>query len=642
MIHFKVMDFNKINKDPIMFCKTSDKETIIRCLYQARHKYYNDPKSSSMLSDEAYDFIEDYVTTTYQYKINEVGAKVSSDSTKYKLPCYMPSIEKIKTEKEIYRFVKSSETTDYIVSDKLDGISLLVFKDQHNNIKAITRGNGLVGRDISWISDCITLGDLKMNEYVRGELIISRDNWNIIKNIFPHYSNARNFIAGYTNQKQINESIVHLFDFIAFEFISKDKIYSFHEQFKILHKKGFRVVPYCTLQTITRDCLSKRLRQRLIQSIYDIDGIIISRNQFKQRVTKEKTYPVYSKAFKENTKFKVTRVLSVSWNPSMYGVLKPIIHIEKVLIDGINIENVSGHNARYIVDNKIGQGTIVQVTRSGDVIPTITHIVKESDTIGLPSVSNKQWAWDEQKVNIYLINPNKNREVSIKRLEYFLTCLHTKGIKKGIISKLAQHSILTPRDFLELTRQKLDTLEIKGIGTKMMDLIHNEIKRIKTGTHLVDIMTASLCFGHGFSQKKIKKVVETIPDIMNRDNNMIHDRLQETKGFSLKSIKQFLKGLILFKTFIKQLGIHIIMPQIKDKPTQSCHKKILFSGIRASQDMKHKCKQHKFEIMSSFSKQITILIVKSKEKVTQKIKKARQHNIPIMTYDEFNQYILSL
>lgn len=633
------MDYSHINKDPKLFCKNHDKETLIRFLYQSRYKYYNDPKGS-MLSDASYDFIENYVEKKYQYKIDEVGANAPSNSIKCKLPCYMPSINKIKTEKEINHFMKSSKAVDYIISDKLDGISLLVFKDQNNNMKAVTRGNGLIGRDISWITNHIKLGNLKQNEYVRGELIISRDNWNIIKHLYPHYSNSRNFIAGYTNQKHINESILHLFDFIAFEFIS-DTIFSFKEQFGILHEKGFKQVYYFTLPQITRESLSKQLHKRLINSTYDIDGLIISRNQFKERVTQDKTYPVYSKAFKENTKFKVSRVISISWNPSMYGVLKPIVNIEKIVIDGINIENISGHNARYIVENKIGPGTIIQVTRSGDVIPLITNVIKISDITGLPSTKKIQWIWDRQKVNIILRDSNLNREVKIKRLEYFLSCLKTKGIKKGIISKLAQHSILTPHDFLKLTKQKLDTLKIKGIGTKMMVQIHNEIKRIKSGTHLVDVMTASLCFGHGFSKKKLNKVVETIPDIMNKDNNIIHDRLQQIKGFSTKSIQQFLKGLKLFKTFIKNLDINIIIQQVKDDKKESVHK-ILFSGIRPTQDIKQKCQQLKFEIMSTFSKKITLLIVKSKDKTTQKITKATQNNIPIMTYDKFNQYILSL
>ena len=598
-------DFQKMNENVEQFLTDSSKSKLIKCLKHARDVYYNNP-TGVILKDDVYDRIEDYVKNKYNYELKEVGASVTKN--KVKLPIYMPSIMKIKTEKKIEQW--SSEYDTFVMSDKLDGMSLLVFKDSQScSTKACTRGNGTIGRDISWVCKYIKIGALSKDEYVRGELIISKSKWNKIRKKFPQYTNSRNFVSGVTNQKNANYELLSSLDFIAFEYIHKNKNYSFSEQFIILKKKKFNVVYSLKMNksNIKFVYLSDLLQERRNKSRYEIDGIIISSDKAYKRVSESKIYPEYSKAFKQNVDFVETTVTDVSWNPSMYGVLKPLVHIKKVVIDNSNIQNVTGHNAKYIFTNCIGKGAVVRITKSGGVIPSITSVMKSSyvEQLG-PCTKKYKWKWNDTKVDIELQNPLSNKLVAIKRLTHLLEKLKVNAIKIGIMTKLYNHNINTAFKLLSLTKDDVLKLKIQGVGTKLALKIESELSKIPKQITMPDLMSGSLCFGFGMSDKKIFKMCEAIPDILNENEINIRKILSETKGFSNKTIDKCVTGLYKFKQFILSIPVHMRPPQIQsnkqNKKMKNITKYYLFSGCRPTDVQKQKCLENGVDIISSFSK----------------------------------------
>lgn len=78
-----------------------------------------------------------------------------------------------------------------------------------------------------------------------------------------------------------------------------------------------------------------------------------------------------------------SKVLEILWKPSRHGYMIPIIHFEKVYINGCTIDHVFGQNAKYIVDNKIGPGAIVSVELAGNVIPRISKVIIPA---GIPNI----------------------------------------------------------------------------------------------------------------------------------------------------------------------------------------------------------------------------------------------------------------
>ena len=175
-LYMKSLNWNLINKNPIEYILNFSEPELENLVIKANDYYYN---SEPKISDEIYDIILDYIKDKYpKFKIfEEVGSNVSKN--KIKLPVFMPSIEKIKPDTKSLEKWLVKFTSSKILSDKLDGMSLLI--DSRNKpYKAYTRGNGEIGQDISWILDYINMGSMN-GGIVRGELIISKNNWNIIK-----------------------------------------------------------------------------------------------------------------------------------------------------------------------------------------------------------------------------------------------------------------------------------------------------------------------------------------------------------------------------------------------------------------------------------------------------------------------------
>ena len=124
--------------------------------------------------------------------------------------------------------------------------------------------------------------------------------------------------------------------------------------------------------------LQEYLKLRKVNSKYDIDGIVIYNNQ-EYKIPKLRN-PKYVFAFKMDfDEQKVnTEVLDVEYNASKDGLLIPRLLVKTVKIGNVNISKVTGHNGRFIINNKIGPGTIIELIRSGDVIPKVNNVIKSS------------------------------------------------------------------------------------------------------------------------------------------------------------------------------------------------------------------------------------------------------------------------
>jgi NAD-dependent DNA ligase len=328
-------------------------------------------------------------------------------------------------------------------------------------------------------------------------------------------------------------------------------------------------------------------------------------------------------------------VLNVSWSPSMYGVLKPLVHIKKVELDGVIIKQLTGHNARYILNNKIGRGAIIKITRSGGVIPCIVSVIQECSNMKINI--KDEWVWNNTKVDIVLKYHENNENVIIKRIEYLFVKLHTNSIKEQTIRKLYKSGFNTITKLLTLTSEKILNNNIDGIGKKMSQKIEKEIKNIPLKNTIVDFMIGSLCFGFGISDKKIKSMIETIPNIMSCELETIKNKLTTTKGFSDKSIDKVIKGIVKFKMFMKNIPTNMYK---QHEENRECKNKYLFTGCRPTQEEIKKCFENDIEIVSTFSKKINYLIVKDELKESSKIRKAKKNNIPIMSYDEFKSCLV--
>ena len=221
----------------------------------------------------------------------------------------------------------------------------------------------------------------------RGELIINQKIFE--KNWGNTLKNARNSVAGLVNSKNINSDLAKDTNLVLYEVV--DPFLKIDDQFKILNELGFKVVKNKTVTTISFEILSKYLRDRRSNGEYLIDGIIITDSQKHDRNTDGN--PEYAFAFKDILEDQITQssIIKIEWNISKNGYLNPTVIIEPVCIGGVEIKRVSAHNAKYVVDNKLGVGAIIEIIRSGDVIPYIQKVIKPALKTDLPK---GKWYWN--------------------------------------------------------------------------------------------------------------------------------------------------------------------------------------------------------------------------------------------------------
>ena len=492
MVSKKVIDdFKKNPKDYLE--KLNDNE-LIDFVQELNYEYYI--KGVSLVNDELYDYTKDELRKRKPEHplLKDVGV---SKTSKIVLPYYMGSMDKIKNnEKELNNWIKKYKKAEgYVLSDKLDGISgLLHFNSDSKNVKLYTRGDGYKGQDIShllkFINHIPDLKDIGKEIAVRGELIMSKENFIKIKKEDKTIKNVRNAVAGIFNSKKPNLKIAKYIDFVVYECIKPDNLTP-KKQFKKLKKLGFKTAYAETISDIDIKLLSNRLVNRRDNSEYDIDGIIIAHDKYYERIDGEN--PKYSFAFKSiiTSKKAEVLVLKVEWNLTKDDYLQPIVHFEPVEIDGVTIEKATGFNAKFIKDNKIAPGSIIVIIRSGDVIPKIEEVLKESEEPSMPD--NYKWKWNETEVEIILdekqLNETTIKEKNFKELENFVLKIKFDRIGPGVIKKLFDSGINTIDKFLSVTKEEL--LKAPGIKDKTAD---NILKSIKTSMADPRLYNINDCF----------------------------------------------------------------------------------------------------------------------------------------------------
>ena len=311
----------RAKSNPVEFAREASIEDIINLITIANDAYYNESKS--ILTDQEYDTIKDEFEKREPNNpiFKTIGAPISTED-KVKLPYNMGSMNKYKDYKSINNWLQKYKGT-YIITDKLDGNSgLLIYTPVPNSnnieVKLYSRGNGEYGRDLSYVVDYINipkLKNLKKELSVRGELIVSKKNFDKYKNT---YANSRSMVNAILSKKETSKGFLRQIDFVAFELIDPPLIPS--DQFKYLNTLGFKI-PNITMETrpnlLKWDSLVDSTLYQLLQShksnaLYDIDGLIITIDRINER--NKEGNPKYSFAFKANDEGKITEILDITYN----------------------------------------------------------------------------------------------------------------------------------------------------------------------------------------------------------------------------------------------------------------------------------------------------------------------------------------
>lgn len=647
---------NNIQKDPYNYSKNLDVKKLEQVIKYTADKFFND---ESVISDSIYDLLIDFL----RYKdpknkvLKNIGTKVKSKN-KVKLDYHLGSMDKIKPpSKQLEKWLNEYKP-EYILSDKLDGVSALLTYKKNGNITLHTRGTATYGVDITPILKYISKipSFENINKFIKKENLISSNKNNLIafrgeliisKEIFndkwkEKKSNARNTVSGLVNSKNINPHLATSTYFVVYEII--DPFLKLSKQFELIEKVGLRTVHNKVFKSIDYDKLSKYLLKRKKNSKYEIDGIIVSNNE--KHIRNIKGNPDYAFAFKDilEEQKATSTIENIEWNISKDGYINPTVVIIPVEIGGVTISRVTAYNAKYVVDNKLGKGAVIELIRSGDVIPKITKIIQPAKKIDFPDI---EWRWTKTKVDIITDKINC-KDAVIKSIHYFFSSLDTKGLGEKVIEKLYDSGLTTIYDILNANKE--DLLKVDGIKDKSATNLINSIKKSITnngkGIELSLLMSASNKLGHGMGKERSKLVLDKFPNIINLYNKWSRkefiNNLKNIPGWEEKTSTQFVDNFPKFMDFYKKIKKFIILKEksndIKIKKSKYTDKTIVLSGFR-DKDIEEKFKEHGAKITTSISKNTDILIVKDQSTInenTGKVKKAKELNIKIITKDNVN------
>jgi NAD-dependent DNA ligase len=635
---------NDFKKNGISVLNNLTEQTLSEMVVLANEFYRN---KNPIITDNQFDILEDFIRNKFPDNkvIKLIGAPIPVGRNKATLPYEMWSMDKIKPDTKALENWKSKFGGPYVLSCKLDGVSGL-YTTEGKEPKLYTRGDGKVGQDVSHFIPYLRLPSKNPGEngfVIRGEFIIPKM---VFENKYKKdFANPRNLVSGIVNQKTIDEKIkdVH---FVAYEVIVPTMKPS--EQFEYLKTLDIEIVLNEKVGSgeLTNELLSTMLVDWRKNYVYEIDGVIVVDDKLYPRKSGN---PEHAFAFKMVLSDQVaeSKVVDVIWSPSKDGYLKPRIQIEPIILGGVRIEYATGFNGAFIKDNNIGIGAVVEIIRSGDVIPYIRKVVVGAEEPKMPSVPYK---WNDTHVDVMLEDLLSDETVKEKNITGFFKGIGVEGLSGGNITRIIKAGYDTVPKILKMSVDELKNVE--GFQIKTATKIHDGIKEKIAAASLVTLMSATNIFGRGFNEKKIELIMEAYPDVF---NSAISDaekikKIAEIKGMAMKTAEAFVAKIDDFEDFLMETDMYYKLfefqnaqknkdMELVDENAQQQHplygKTIVMTGFR-NKELEGDLKKIGAKIGTSVSKNTYLVIAKNKDDETGKVLEAKKLGVNVVSLEEFH------
>lgn len=624
-LHKLTMDF--IANNNILNDYSEEQLTLL--VREANIGYYNN--SHPIMSDAKYDYLIDFIKEHYpENKVVDEGHSLIKidENRKIKLPYEMWSMDKIKKEDKVNNKANSYKGK-HIISAKLDGCSM-GYSTENGGFMLYTRGNGTVGQNVTHLAPYLNLPHYP-GISVRGEILIEKQLF--AEKYASHFANPRNFVSGILNAKTVDPNVVKDLTFVAYELI--EPLRSPFEQLQMLEKIGFNVVKhiYTKLPKNPFHLLKHTLLDWKQTYQFEIDGVIITQNRIVERVSSN---PKHAWAFKIITDDQIatTVVEEVIWSPSKDGYLKPKIRVKPVNVCGVTITYVTVHNEAYRRNNGIDVGAVVEIIRSGDVIPKVHSVVTPVEIQDPP----EQYDVELKGVDYILKNPNDNMTVRLKMIHAFFLNIGVAGLGRGNVQRIMNAGFNTVQDILNMSVD--DLLTVDGFKDKTANKIYNSIRHCIIKSTLPELLVATNILGRGMGLSRVTTILESYPDILvsNENDEEKLKKIAALPGFKDKTANLFVPYIKEFVTFMTLIHQKEKLTFVKHTNYNMAHplygKKIVITGFR-DKKIEEKMKTFGIIISNSINSKTHLVLVKNKNQDTTKAIKAKELKLPILTLKEF-------
>ncbi len=425
-----------------------------------------------------------------------VGGKALDKFEKVKHNVSMGSLTDVFSFDELEVFFNKNSKMLYSVEPKIDGLSVSLVYENGQFVLGATRGDGLVGENVTLnlktIKSIPLTIDYKGRLEVRGEVYMPREAFekiNETRGEKERFANPRNAAAGSLRQLDSKITAQRMLDIFVFNVQYCDKEFTRHsDSLNFLREQGFKVLPY----TIVTDDIKKienhinyigEMRESLS---FDIDGAVIKADILQDRTELGEVggRPKWAVAYKYPPEEKETKLLDIIIQVGRTGVLTPNAVLEPVKIAGSTVSRATLHNLNYIREKDIRIGDSVIVIKSGEIIPRVESVVlqkRPDDAVvfEMPEVCpscNEPIFHEDSEADHRCTNAECPAQL-LRTLEHFASkaAMNIDGMGPQIIELFYINGMLKSiSDIYRLEKEKIASLE--RMGEKSAENLINSIE----------------------------------------------------------------------------------------------------------------------------------------------------------------------
>ncbi len=597
-------------------------------------------------------------------QIIEAFQKVS-----HKIP--MMSLGDVFSESELIAFderiKKEHITPQYVCELKIDGLSVSLLYEKGILVRAATRGDGVIGEDITHNAKTIKTIPLKLKEpvdiEVRGEIFMHKktlEELNIERQKAnqPLLQNCRNAAAGSIRQldskiaakRKLDVFIYHLPNPLDYG------IKTHAEALDYMQKLGFKINPNNRVVNSISEVISfiEEKGAKRSSLSYDIDGVVIKVNNIREQQELGYTakYPKWAVAYKFPAVEVLTKLKDIIFTVGRTGQITPNAVLEPVIVAGSTISRATLHNEDYVLEKDLKIGDIVSIRKAGDVIPEVVEVKKERRTgtekefqmITNCPMCNSLLQKKPNQVDYFCLN-DKCPARNIEKLIHFVSrkAMNIDGLGDRIMEDFYNFGFIKEiSDIYHLKNHEKDIIRLEGYGEKS---VHNLLEAIEISK---SNSLERLIFGLGINhvgEKKAKILASTFHTLDNliaaKEEDLIN--IPDIGEIIAQSIKEYFsqeKNIKLIFT-LKDLGLNMnyLGKQI-EKNAEFNGKSFVLTGTLTTysrEEAKQIIESLGGKTVDSVSKKTSVVIVG--ENPGSKYLKAQNLHIEIWTEEDFKEKI---
>lgn len=490
-------------------------DELIRIIKKANDEYYLEDNPT--LTDQEYDrYMAELISLEQRYPFlgredsptHHVGTKIQDKFNKAVHKISMLSLGNVFNEDEIRTFderIKKVDNPEYVCELKIDGLGISLTYEKGVLVRGATRGDGVVGEDITANIRTIKSIPLILNKEidieVRGEIYLSKDSFEKInaeraKNGEPLFQNCRNAAAGSVRNLDVNVTKKRKLDCFIYHLPNPLDygLKTHYDALMFMKELGFNTNYKCNRLVKNIDEVFdyiKEWTEKRESLPYDIDGIVIKVNDIamQNRLGFTAKVPRWATAYKFPAEEVVTRLIDIIFTVGRTGKITPNAVLEPVRVAGSTIRRATLHNEDNVVIKDIRPGDYVIIHKAGDVIPEVVRSLKErrtGDELPFQMISNcpickTRIIRKEEEADYYC----PNEECPARKIENIIhfasrDAMNIDSMGESVIEELYNEGyIKNITDIYDFDKYKDELINLDGYGKKKLDNLSKAIEDSK-------------------------------------------------------------------------------------------------------------------------------------------------------------------